>query len=247
MQDNIPYHTPLISLAITTYNRPIKMIQEALSEALVHPIVSEIVICDDASDENYLSALRDEVHNMNRKGLIPVHLFVNSANVGMSVNKFRAVSFCTSDWVLLFDSDNGLWKQTLDAICHLPELFPDTIYSPSFASPNFDYREFEGKTMNIKFVADHIDNRAMSVLLNTCNYLVNRTNYCNTFVPNPAISESDTIWFNYLWLKEGNKIHVVKDMHYFHRVHDGSGWKKNASKNILDAERIKNMIKSCVE
>lgn len=53
---------------------------------------------------------------------------------------------------------------------------------------------------------------------------------------------TDTIWFSYLWLKSGRLMFIVKDMHYFHRVHKDSGFLQEVDYNMKKAEEIKKMI-----
>lgn len=162
--------------------------------------------------------------------------------MGMSRNKANAIRMSWNDWVIILDSDNALYPSSLDAICQLTNLRTDTIYCPAFAEPEFDYRRLQGKSWDAKGVASEIKSRDMSVLLNTCNYLVHRDTYLETYEYNPDVKESDTIWFNYLWLRRGGLLHVVPDWHYYHRIHEGSGWKQNASENMRMAERIKGEI-----
>jgi len=235
--------TPPLTIAITTYNRDPQMVIDSFRQVYDHPAVDEVVIVDDCSDNSQFIQLDLDIETF-RKGKPAQNLSVyrNTKNMGMSRNKSNAIRWSRNDWVLILDSDNALYPSSIDAICKLTNLRTDTIYCPAFAEPEFDYRRLQGKSWDAKGVASQIKSRDMSVLLNTCNYLVHRDTYLETYEYNPDVKESDTIWFNYLWLRRGGLLHVVPDWHYYHRIHEGSGWKQNASENMRMAERIKGEI-----
>lgn len=219
------------------------MVIDSFRQVYDHPAVDEVLIVDDCSHhDNYyllMNAIMD-FHQQRDKPIITV--CQNPYNIGMSRNKAHAIGLSRNDWVLILDSDNALYPSSIDAICQLTNLRTDTIYCPAFAEPEFDYRRLQGKSWDAKGVASEIKSRDMSVLLNTCNYLVHRDTYLETYEYNPDVKESDTIWFNYLWLRRGGLLHVVPDWHYYHRIHEGSGWKQNASENMRMAEKIKGEI-----
>lgn len=215
------------------------MVIDSFRQVYDHPAVDEVLIVDDCSSVlNYFS-LCDARHEI---ACSKVRVTTNHSNLGMSRNKAEAIKLSSNDWVLILDSDNALYPSSIDAICKLTNLRTDTIYCPAFAEPEFDYRRLQGKSWDAKGVASEIKSRDMSVLLNTCNYLVHRDTYLETYEYNPDVKESDTIWFNYLWLRRGGLLHVVPDWHYYHRIHEGSGWKQNASENMRMAEKIKGEI-----
>jgi hypothetical protein len=79
--------------------------------------------------------------------------------------------------------------------------------------------------------------------MNTCNYLVNREEYLKIYQHNPEMKGTDTIWFNYLWLKAGNSFYVVPGMEYYHRVWEGSGFLADCDYNMKRAKEVKELIK----
>lgn len=223
----------MISLAITTYNRS-DLTVESFSKVYDHPLVDEIVICDDASESSIYNDLERATFRMDK-----VKLFVNPKNLGMSRNKHRAVCLCKNEWVVLLDSDNVLSIEYLDSII---ELHPRTIYCPVEAAPNFSFKEFEGEHIDRINAKRFLDNKMFRVFLNCSNYLVNRKEYLKVYKHNPDIKEADTIWFNSLWLEADNNFYFTPGMVYTHRVHDGSGWLQNHKKNIEDANRLQKII-----
>ncbi len=65
----------------------------------------------------------------------------------MSFNKYSAISYARNQWAIILDSDNIISPAYVDAALgkHFNANETDTIYSPSFAAPSFDFRKFEGK------------------------------------------------------------------------------------------------------
>lgn len=219
------------------------MVIDSFRQVYDHPAVDEVLIVDDCSDPLFYTKLKIDIGLfLQDRSKQAITVYATPENIGMSRNKANAIGLSRNDWVLILDSDNALYPSSLDAICKLTNLRTDTIYCPAFAEPEFDYRRLQGKSWDAKGVASEIKSRDMSVLLNTCNYLVHRDTYLETYEYNPDVKESDTIWFNYLWLRRGGLLHVVPDWHYYHRIHEGSGWKQNASENMRMAERIKGEI-----
>jgi hypothetical protein len=61
-------------------------------------------------------------------------------------------------------------------------------------------------------------------MLNAMNFFVNRDEYLRVFdTTKEEPWTADSIYFNYLWLKAGNKIYVTPGMQYDHRVNDHAG------------------------
>lgn len=233
-----------LSLAITTYNR-YEMTVESFAQVIDDPRIDDIVILDDCSTDGSYEKLRDHF-NGNEK----VRVIRQAQNRGMLINKFDAVAHANNHWVILLDSDNIIGKSYLESLWQMgayyvaPQLYPETIYVPEFAKPQFDYRRFAGQRFHKYNVVDLINDRMGNCLLNTCNYLVHRERYMEVFKNNPEMKGTDTLWFNYLWLKAGYSFYVVNAMQYYHRVHDGSTWSEHAAYNIKMAEKINREILS---
>ncbi len=224
-----------ISMAITTYNRP-ELTVECFQEIIDHPRVHEICIVDDHSDIENIEKLFDLT-----QGIGKLWLKTNESNFGMLNNKRSAIRFCDADFVLLADSDNRFNESYLKA---LPKkLDKNTVYMPEFAEPQFDFTEFSGMTFDKNSIKAYLDDPIFQVMLNACNYVVPRENFLLNTKGNPEIKESDTIWLNYCWLKNGGKFFVVPGMRYFHRIHDDSGWLKNAEYNLKKGDEIIELIR----
>lgn len=226
----------MISLCLTTYNR-FEMLMESFAHVLDDDRISEIVIVDDHSDIKYYDQIAAATIDMPK-----VKLHRNKDNLGMSLNKKKAIELAKSEWCILFDSDNVIGSDYLDAI---PDMLCETeIYCPSFARPNFNYKSFSGWHILQPEAAQLLDSKMGEPLLNTCNYLVNRKEYLRLYEHNPKMKGTDTIHFNYLWIKAGNSFYVVPGMEYFHRVHGGSGFLADCEYNMKMAQEVKELIKA---
>lgn len=225
-----------MTLAITNHNRT-SLLFESYSKVIDDSRISEIIIVDDCSDPDIYEQVKAEVSKHPK-----IKLFRNEINLGMLANKRRAIELSSSELVISFDSDNVIDHRYLDAIPK--ELHSDTIYCPSFAEPAFDYRQYEGQTFDKSNTGKLMDEKMFRCLTNTANYLVNRDAYLKAWEPNPEIKGSDTIFFNYTWLRKGGKLYVVPGMHYQHRMHEGSGWLQHHQYNVKQAEKTIKLIKA---
>lgn len=223
-----------LTLAITNYNR-YELLTKSYAEVIDDPRITEVLIMDDHSDSDIFKLVHD-LRNTHPK----VRVVRQTVNRGMMQNKADAIALSRNNWVIIFDSDNIIRKNYLDAI---PEnLNTDTIYLPDFAAPHFNYQMFAGwqvTALNVKrFVLD--DNGNMC--LNTCNYLVHRDTYGQVYRNNPKMKGTDTIYMAYLWLSAGKCFYVVPGMTYYHRVHAGSGFMADVDYNMKKAEETRKLI-----
>lgn len=227
----------MITFAVTTFNR-YDLLLESFAGIIDDPRIDEILVMDDHSEDKYWRKI-EQLPKFNPK----IKVVRQMQNRGMSENKRDAVFNSKNEWVILADSDNVFKKNYLDAFFALEKTAPHIIYCPSFAFPNFDYRKYQG---NIYFKSSSfqllLQETEFSCLMNTCNYVVNKESYLSVWEENKEMVASDTIWFNYLWLKAGNAFFVVPNMEYFHRVHAGSGFLEDMEYNMKAADKIKKLI-----
>lgn len=233
----------MLSLCLTNFNR-YEMLLESFQHVYDDPRISEIVISDDCSDIKIYNKLVEYCKDKPK-----IKLFRNNRNVGMSLNKKLAIEGAANPWCILFDSDNILKPDYLDADeeCLVdskdnPAYLTHIIYCPEFAKPDFDYRSLSGRHIDRHNVKEVFRNKIAECLFNTCNYIVNRERYLSVYQHEQSIRASDTIHFNYLWLKSGGSFYVVPDMQYFHRVHSGSGFLADTEYNLRQAEKTKQLI-----
>lgn len=229
-----------LSLAITSYNR-YDLTIESFAQVIDDARIDDIVILDDASTDGSYEKLRDHF-----AGNEKVRVIRQAQNRGMSLNKRDAIALAKNEWVIIFDSDNTLTRAYLDYL----QLFGTNlgakfILCPDNAKPEFSYKILRNEIIDSKSVSNLLSGekgKQTNLLLNTCNYVVNRTEYLKVYEHNANMLGTDTIWFNYLWLKSGNSFYVVPGMEYDHRVHQGSGFLKDVDYNMKQSEKIKNLI-----
>ena len=240
-----------LTLAITNFNRS-DMVMEVFEKVHDHPLIDEIVIVDDCSEFDKYNELYRLIYfgdyKAKHKDLDSwkIKLFRNENNLGMSRNKREAVSKAKNEWVALIDSDNILYPEYLDAVEKELKYGKGIIWCPDFAEPEHDFRIMAGHFYDKQNAKLSLENREFRVFLNTCNYVVNRDEYLKVYKYDETIKESDTIYFNTLWLEAGNAFYVVPGMKYHHRKHSGSGWlngdhRYNMNKAAELQDKIKNL------
>lgn len=243
-----------LSLCITTYNR-YEMTIQSFAQVLNDPRIDDIVIMDDCSQDGSAEKLVQYFTEHDKRDIINIGR--QEENVGMSQNKAAAIAAAKNEWCIIFDSDNIIGPDYLDAfegfitdnrgVPNLAAVEKNYIFCPDFAMPNFDYTALaQGAPThgiyNKRDAARCIIDSRFNCLMNTCNYIVNRDYYINTYQHNPEHKASDTVWHNYNHLKSGGVISVVPNMRYFHRVHDGSGFMQDAKYNMDQAEKVRKLI-----
>ena len=112
----------MITICITTFNRCERTIKSFISVA-DDPRVSEIVICDDCSEDLIFKKLKHKIKTINNA---KIKLFRNKENKGAFLNKVESIKKCSNDWVALIDSDNEIDKSYID---NLPEKKDNNTFS----------------------------------------------------------------------------------------------------------------------
>jgi len=215
-----------ISIVIPYYNRA-DMVMETLKYPLTDDRIDEIIICDDCSPSEDIEKLLKNI-----EGLPKIRFVQNVVNHHNQHNKKNCISFSKNEWCLVFDNDNTFDKDFIDKLYSFKVWNKDTIYHPAFASPNFDYRQFNNDLISKKNVKGYCKHDIFVTLMNTNNYFVNRDEYIKQYKHDPSIRGADGIYYGHNWLKAGNKIKIVKDMQYFHRVHSESEFLREQDSNM---------------
>lgn len=229
--------TEQVTLAVPHHNRFIFMLQ-CIEKVIFDERIAEIVISDDFSTDGSYDRLQEYY-----RGIKKVKFFQNERNLNCYKNKARAVSRASSEWVILFDDDNIMSKGYLDAIYRCLPWNPQTAYCPEFASPLFDYREFSGLTVDRANIRKYACITKFRTALNTCNYFVNKSQYLRVWDGSVDPSSADSMFQNYNWLRRGNRLMFVPGLHYFHRVHEKSHFKKYGRANVAFARALENRLK----
>jgi len=230
------------SLVITTHNRT-DFVIDAFSKVLNNEMIDEIVIVDDFSNKDTYIELWNLVHNLNSG---KIWVFRNTKNLGPMLNKYAAVKKSSNEWCVLLDSDNIIDNDYIEKIKVL-EKKSDILYCPEILWGDvnrekvaWNYSKFRGLSIDKNNGTKYIDDGLFTAWLNTGNYFFNRQAYLDVIDRNKLDSKlmfNDAIYFSYLWLLCGNKMEIVPNLEYVHRVHKGS-WYKNNRKACIDVTRI---------
>lgn len=210
-----------ISISIPTWNR-FEETMESFMDVYYDDRIEQITIVDDASDFRYYEQLAGLCSHLEK-----VNLRRNESNSDCYRNKYLSLVFTYKQRSILLDSDNKISKDYIDKLYSIPEWDSKTIYTPSFASPHFDFRAYEGITVTKENVAEYIDKPMFEVMLNAANFFVDRNEYIRIWDRDTDPVTSDSIYFCLKWLEAGNKIYVVPGLTYHHRVWEDSHYQKN--------------------
>ena len=218
----------MVSFCVTTWMR-FEMVIECFSQILDDDRISEVIISDDASTDGSYEKLCDYFRHEPK-----VKIYQNSINLDCFLNKRRAIELATNDFIIIADSDNIFSTDYLDRIFDY-SWSEDVIFQPSFAMPNFDFQQYQGLIITKNNVAEYIDKPMFETMLNAFNFFVNKNSFLETWDKMEILEPmtSDSLWFNYNWLKDGKSIFVVPDLFYYHRVHEGSHYQNNISKTPI--------------
>jgi glycosyltransferase involved in cell wall biosynthesis len=189
-----------------------------------------VVIVDDGSRESEYKALRQQVRLIDKAGRVKIHRRVE--NRGALLSKLECIEKCSSDWVLVLDSDNTAFTGYLDRLQALAPSDPGTIYCAAWAYPYFPFDELSGMSIDFQKAQDLLKSGVLkrNYLLNDGNYLVNRRRYSGVVslighLPSDVV---DVLVVNYLWLSKGGKLEVIPGTKYMHRVDPSSFWSRTA-------------------
>ena len=166
-----------LGFVTTTYNELRKpdsgdWLRECLSYPLTDNRISDVLISDDCSEDRpALLGLLKDITDV-KSVLLPV-------NRGPFGNKLNAISAVNAEWVICLDSDNSITKEYVDALMAMQPWDPNIIYCPTYAAPKFDYREFAGQLIDIKFFVDNA--KKLQCFMNTGNYMVHRETFVHVF------------------------------------------------------------------
>ena len=221
-----------ISLVIPTFNRT-DFVIDSFIRVLNNEVIDEIIIVDDSSNYEVYAKLFILVNDLQNK---KVKVFRNKKNLGPLLNKYEAVKRSSNDWCILLDSDNiigsdyvkiieGLKKE--DDVLYCPEVLWREVDKKKIA---FNYDKFRKLIISKNNAKNYIGTELFETWLNTGNYFFNKNAYLKVIEENKLEDQlmiNDAIYFSYLWLLSGNRMKIVPELMYIHRVHKGSWYKRN--------------------
>jgi len=225
----------VISIAIPHYNNA-EFMKDTLEYIVNDDRIAEIIICDDCSkDFETLQALIQKLNNNK------IMLFKNETNIGCYHNKLFTLTKCNHEWVILLDSDNIINKEYIDVLYNIDTWDNTIIYAPMWAktfpgthSPNLNYSKFKNQFIDHTNYLNNFHDIVFKCLINTCNYFIPVKPYLqimNKYTYTREIIDSlDSAVLFTDWLCDKNKVFVVENLTYFHRLHKNSNYTLSQSK-----------------
>jgi glycosyltransferase involved in cell wall biosynthesis len=231
-----------ISIAIPTHGDRWYAIEKVLKAVRDDDRVAEVVLVDDASSYDQYRLLCE------RASIYPkARVFHNDNNQFVFRNKFISVERASSEWVIVFDSDNILDRSYIDVLYKI-QWRQEEIYQPCFARPSFDFREFSGRTIQASEVPGLMARPMFRVMVNAMNYFVNRKTFLSAlrqqFSSGYDPLTSDSAFINYHLFRSGCRIVVVPGLEYDHVVHDGSTYRLHKSRSINQRKETELLLKA---
>jgi hypothetical protein len=224
-----------ISLCIPTIKRYDNFLQYSLLKYIENKHITEIIVCDETGED--YEKIREYFNHPKLK------LFKNDTKLGCFKNKMNVSSKANCEYICIFDSDNFADENYFIAFKEFllnGNYSSNSLFLPSFAKPNFDYRWFTNKNItkdNIKsMISKTNDNKGcgLDVLLNTMNCIIPKIFFDTYTILNDhpwcdACFAYDSEYFCLYSLFIMNAtIYCVSGMEYEHRVHEGSHYIETA-------------------
>lgn len=233
-------------ILITTYLEGLRpgFLERAL-ELAADRRVDEIVISDDASPD--LPATYERVQRLGPTVRAKLTFVPQPENLGVFGNKLAALRAARSDWVQSLDSDNCLSSGYLDCLFRLLG-DPDRLLCPTFARPEFDYRERAGQSVTLANFPEFLRCGWFGCFMNTGNQCCHRETllavlqdlptlrhdrYLHDYFAADALADldhrkvydsADSLLFNKLWLESGRRLYLGPGLEYDHAIHAASSW-----------------------
>ena len=112
-----------VSVAMCTYNGA-KFIQEQLNSiARQTRKPDELIICDDASDDETVVLL----YTFAELSDIKTHIYINKTNMGYTRNFEQALGLCSGDLVFIADQDDIWYPEKVETVCGIFMSHPDIL------------------------------------------------------------------------------------------------------------------------
>jgi glycosyltransferase involved in cell wall biosynthesis len=235
-----------ISLAIPHYNNS-NFIFDAILPALTDNKVSEIIICDDYSND--IDNLLILLNNINNN---KIKLFINNENKGAYHNKIDTLSKCTNEWAILLDSDNIISSSYIDKLFEIPQWDKTVIYAPSnavtfpgYPNPDLNFSIYEKIIITKNVYINEFENDIFRCLTNNCNYFLPVKTFLSCMKPvrylydRSKMEALDGVALFTDWIHNNNTFIIVEGLQYHHRIHPNSMYALSKTKIYGDEVREK--------
>ena len=224
----------MFSLCIPTLNRYDKFLSQNLPKYIENDLIEEIIIQDE--NGNDIDKIRESGLDLSK-----VKLYKNESVLGPFLNKIKVCKKAKNEWIALIDSDNFADEDYFRvAKIHIEENNCNnlSILCPSLGKPNLVYTKYQNRIFKKNNLTSKIKNDLLfHSIMNTGNYIINKYLIDNSDL---SIEEEnkftpfDVIYFNTLLFEKFDlELHIVKNLHYNHAIHNESIYHQN-NKNFRE-------------
>ena len=247
-----------LSIAIPTFNSS-KYLLELLNQVKKINKVNEIVIQDDASDENDYHQIIEIVENFKRSNNIEIELNRNEFNLGGFKNKYLTVENCKNDIVYQIDSDNIISNSTIKYLNkkNFNKLNKNHLYVPGYIyvfKNNYQFTKLKKSShtkltdnkleINFEDIKENIQKniitpKTIDWVLQIGNWLFNKSSYLEKlyqgFQSEKYPLEACSIAGAYFWLVNDGSLIIDNKLRHHHRLRGDSYYmieKENAPKSV---------------
>ena len=235
-----------ISLCIPTKNRFDNFLNNYLDKYVKYledELIDELIISDE--DGNDYNKIINKYQNILQKNN-NFKVYKNNEILGVFLNKLKVCSYANNNYIALIDSDNfceeSYFITVKNYILSNSNLSTNLVLAPSYSKPCFSYKSLENIILTKDNINQYKEYENFNILINTGNYIITKNiidniKYDNTILHN--ISACDVEYFNLLIFKQFKdfQFHVLKDLEYYHIVHDDSEYSKTINKCYLYATK----------
>lgn len=113
-----------ISVALCTYNGELYLSDQLESIVKQTRLPDEIIVCDDCSTDSTLEIL----DNFQKISPIPLKIYANEKNLGVSKNFEKAISLCSGDIIFLSDQDDVWLPEKIEKLTEVFNCNKDCLY-----------------------------------------------------------------------------------------------------------------------
>jgi hypothetical protein len=208
----------IFSLCIPTMDR-FDFLKKNLPHYINNNFINEIII----TDENGNDIEQIKQHFDSSIDSSKLKLFKNDTRLGCLLNKHKACSLASNEWIAIIDSDNFADKhyfESASSFLYNNNIPKNSILAPERALPSYKF--------DVGLYKKNIINHNLSLMLNTGNYIINKylidnVNFENDMDDIPYSNACDVVFFNIMLFEQFNlNFYVIKNMYYNHATHKNS-------------------------
>jgi len=155
---------PLISIVIPTWNR-VDTVVRAVESVNYYKNNIEIVVVDNASEQNIYNSLKEQLEKYNN-----VFLYRNETNIGMVANWNKAIELANGQWISLMCSDDEFYPDAFSRVTEIIKSnnYPCLIIQSLEISDDIEFSEHgieTVKNLNLPIVSGNFWHRSITEII----------------------------------------------------------------------------------